>query len=125
VPLIDGGTIRLPRLIGHSHAMDLILTGRGVSGEEARQMGLANRLTSPGGALDAAIALASELAALPQHCLRSDRQSAYQQWSMDLTTALTNEVRLGLATMETGETFEGASRFAAGAGRHGQADTEV
>src|SRR5512143_1162032 len=76
VPLIDGGTIRLPRLIGHSHAMDLILTGRGVSGEEAQRMGLANRLVPPGQARDAAVALAQELAALPQTCLRSDRRSS-------------------------------------------------
>ena len=119
VPLIDGGTIRLPRLIGHSHAMDLILTGRGVSGDEARSMGLANRTVEPGHALEAALVLAHELAALPQGCMRSDRRSSYDQWSLSLTDALAHETDLGLATIRTGETREGAARFAAGAGRHG------
>ena len=119
VPLIDGGTIRLPRLVGHSHAMDLILTGRGVSGDEARSMGLANRVVEPGHALDAALVLAHELAALPQGCMRSDRRSSYDQWSLPLTDALAHETELGLATIRTGETREGAARFAAGAGRHG------
>ena len=120
VPLIDGGTIRLPRLIGHSRAMDLILTGRGVSGDEAVAMGLVNRLTPKGGALDAAIALAHELAALPQNCLRSDRRSAYEQWGSDLDEALRRETELGLEVIRSGETQAGAARFAAGAGRHGQ-----
>src|SRR3989440_6256220 len=80
VPLVDGGTIRLARLIGHSHALDMILTGRGVSGQEAYMMGLANRVVEPGGALAAAVALAHELAAFPQSCLRADRMSALQQW---------------------------------------------
>jgi enoyl-CoA hydratase len=119
VPLIDGGTIRLPRLIGHSHALDLILTGRGVSGEEAQRMGLANRLVEPGGALAAAVALAHELAALPQGCLRSDRRSSYDQWGLDLTEALTRETALGIGVLRSGETQAGAARFAAGAGRHG------
>ena len=96
VPLIDGGTIRLPRLIGQSHAMDLILTGRGVSGDEALRMGLANRLTEPGGALAAAVSLAKELAALPQRCLRADRKSAYEQWDKSLPDALRNEYGHGL-----------------------------
>jgi enoyl-CoA hydratase len=120
VPLIDGGTIRLPRLVGQSHAMDMILTGRGVSGDEARTMGLVNRLVEPGEALPAALQLAHELAALPQGCLRSDRRSAYDQWSLPLDAALARETELGLATIRTGETRDGAARFAAGAGRHGQ-----
>jgi enoyl-CoA hydratase len=119
VPLIDGGTVRLPRLIGMSHALDLILTGRGVSADEALRMGLANRLAEPGSALDAAVALAHELAAFPQRCLRADRRSAYEQWGMPLPTALENEVRGGLEVIRSGETREGASRFAAGAGRGG------
>ena len=84
VPLLDLGTVRLPRLIGHSHAMDLILTGRGVSGEEALRMGLVNRLVPKGQALEAAVQLAHELANFPQRCLRSDRLSAYEQWSLAL-----------------------------------------
>ncbi len=119
VPLVDGGTLRLPRLIGHSHAMDMILTGRGVSGEEALRMGLANRLVEPGQARDAAVALAKELAVFPQRCLRSDRLSAYEQWSLDLDGALANEFRRGREVIESGETREGAARFASGAGRHG------
>src|SRR5688500_10605634 len=96
VPLLDGGTVRLPRLIGHSNAVDLILTGGGVSGEEARQMGLANRLTDPGRALDGAVELAGQLAALPQGCLRSDRRSAYEQWDLPLLAALGRETDYGL-----------------------------
>jgi len=119
VPLIDGGTIRLPRLIGHGRALDLILTGRPVAGEEALQMGLANRLVPAGTALPAAIGLARELARLPQACLRSDRRSAYEQWGLAIDNALRNETRLGMATIASGETQAGAQRFAAGAGRHG------
>jgi len=120
VPLIDGGTIRLTRLVGQSHALDLILTGRGVSGEEAKAMGLANRLCEPGRALEEALELAKSLARFPQRCLRSDRLSAITQWGMDLDTALANETRLGLEVIRSGETLEGAKRFASGAGRHGK-----
>ena len=119
VPLIDGGTIRLPRLVGHSHALDMILTGRGVSGDEALRMGLANRIVAHGTALDAAVALAVEIAALPQRCLRSDRRSSYDQWGLSYDEALANETELGLATILSGETQAGAARFAAGEGRHG------
>lgn len=120
VPLIDGGTVRLPRLIGHSRALDLILTGRGVQGEEALEMGLANRLTEPGGALAGAVELAHQLAALPQGCLRSDRRSAYEQWDLSFEAAMANETALGLQTIRSGETRAGAQRFAEGAGRHGE-----
>lgn len=120
VPLIDGGTIRLPRLIGHSHALDLILTGRGVHGEEALRMGLANRLTEPGDALRVARELAAELSALPQVCLRSDRTSSYEQWGLPLDDAIQVELRHGLEALRSGESFAGAARFAAGAGRHGE-----
>jgi enoyl-CoA hydratase len=119
IPLMDGGTIRLPRLIGHSHALDLILTGRGVSGEEALRMGLANRLVAPGQALPEAVALAHELSVLPQAALRGDRLSSYQQWSLGLDEALANEYRHGMATLETGELFQGLERYASGAWRGG------
>jgi len=122
VPLIDGGTIRLTRRLGHSHALDLILTGRGVSGDEARMMGLANRIVEPGSALSEALALAKQLAAFPQRCLRSDRLSSYRQSSLPLADALVEETRLGLAVIESGETRAGAQRFSAGAGRHGTFD---
>jgi enoyl-CoA hydratase len=122
VPLIDGGTIRLPRLIGHSHALDMILTGRPVSGEEALRMGLANRLVPRGTALKAAVALAKELARFPQRCLRADRLSSYQQWGLGLDEALQNETRGGIEVIRSGETLAGAQRFARGAGRHGSFD---
>jgi enoyl-CoA hydratase len=119
VPLIDGGTIRLPRLVGQSHAMDMILTGRGVSGEEAQRMGLANRLTDPGGALAAAVSLAKDLAALPQRCLRADRKSAYEQWDKSLPDALRNEYGHGLGVVAHDDMLDGVARFVGGAGRHG------
>jgi enoyl-CoA hydratase len=120
VPLLDGGTVRLPRLIGMSLALDLILTGRGVSGDEALRMGLANRIVEPGNALEAAHGLARQLAAFPQRCLRSDRMAAYEAWTLPLTEALANEYRHGLATIQSGETHAGAQRFKSGAGRHGK-----
>src|SRR6476661_4097416 len=114
IPLMDGGTIRLARLLGHSHALDLILTGRGVHGEEALRMGLANRLVPPGRALPEAIALARDIARWPQAALRSDRLSSYEQWSLGLAEALAGEYRHGMATLETGELFSGLDRYAAG-----------
>ena len=121
VPLIDLGTIRLPRLIGHSHALDLILTGRGVSGDEAQRMGLANRLTPKGEALKGALELARQLAALPQRCLRSDRLSSYEQWALPLPDAMRNEYWRGRNVIASGETEAGAARFVGGEGRHGAA----
>ena len=108
VPLIDGGTVRLPRLIGQSHALDLILTGRGVSGDEARSMGLANRLTEPGHALEEAVSLARQVAEFPQPCMRSDRRSTYEQWEMPMVDALANETRIGLDTIELGRLRRGS-----------------
>jgi enoyl-CoA hydratase len=119
VPLIDGGTIRLPRLIGHSRAMDLILTGRSVDAEEALAMGLANRVVEEGESLAAALALAQQLSRFPQNCLRSDRLSAYEQWSLSLPEALVNEFNRGLAVVQSQETLTGATAFASGRGRHG------
>ena len=119
VPLIDGGTVRLPRLIGHGRAMDMILTGRSVATDEALSIGLVDRVTEPGGALTTAVALARQVAALPQTCLRSDRRSAIDQWSLDHASAMANETSLGRQVVRSGETQRGAARFAAGAGRHG------
>lgn len=119
VPLVDGGTVRLPRLVGHSRALDLILTGRGVGAEEALAIGLANRVSETGEALPDAVALARQIAAFPQVCLRNDRRSSYEQWGSDLDAALATETTLGMGTLASGESLEGAMRFSSGAGRHG------
>lgn len=120
VPLIDGGTVRLPRLIGASHAMDMILTGRAVEASEAKSMGLANRLVTNDSALNAAIELANQIAEFPQTCMRGDRRSAKEQWSLSEADAIQHEFTYGLATLESGETLSGASAFTGGKGRHGK-----
>jgi enoyl-CoA hydratase len=121
VPLIDGGTIRLPRLIGLSRALDLIMTGRAVLADEALSIGLANRVVPDGDALKEALELARTLSKFPQQCLRNDRRSAYEQFGMTLDQALANEFALGEQTIQSGETFGGAAQFAKGAGRAGKA----
>ncbi|USG61775.1 crotonase/enoyl-CoA hydratase family protein [Sneathiella marina] len=118
VPLIDGGTVRLPRLIGQSRAMDMVLTGRPVEIEEAYEFGLANRKVAAGQALAESLKLAHEIAKFPQLCLRADRMSAHQQWNMDFPDALVNEAKGGLKPLKE-ETQAGAARFAAGKGRGG------
>ena len=118
VPLIDGGTVRLPRLIGMGHAMDLILTGRKVVATEALSMGLCSRVVPAGQAREAAIALAQQLAAFPQETLRADRMSAYAQWDLPLSEALHQEWQRGKNCIADG--LQGAARFAAGEGRHGK-----
>ncbi|KPP82486.1 MAG: enoyl-CoA hydratase [Oceanicaulis sp. HLUCCA04] len=122
VPLIDGGTVRLPRLIGQSRAMDMILTGRAVGAQEAFSIGLANRLAEPGRTLEAALELAREIAAFPQTCMRHDRMSALTQWSLTEEQAIAAEFALGLKTLQSGETVEGAIRFSRGEGRGGRFD---
>ena len=119
VPLIDGGTIRIARLIGQSRALDMVLTGRAVGAEEALSFGLVNRTCEPGAALDTAVALAQDIAAFPQACMRSDRRSLLEQWDLGFPAALENEFRLGMEAVASGETSEGAGRFAGGEGRHG------
>jgi len=117
VPLIDGGTVRLPRLIGHSRAMDLILTGRAVAADEALSIGLANRVVPKGQARQAAEELAAELAELPQGCMRADRMSALNQWGHSEADAMALE--FGSMAKVAAESLAGAQRFAGGAGRHG------
>ena len=121
VPLIDGGTVRLPRLIGHSRALDLILTGREVGAVEAERMGLVNRVSEPGAALPTAMALAGQLAGFPQTCLRTDRLASYEQHGWDIDAALAVEWRHGERALSS-DTLDGATRFADGAGRHGTFD---
>ena len=118
VPLVDGGTVRLPRLIGHSRALDMILTGREVGAREALDWGLANRLVPQGQALAEAIVLAQQLTRFPQTCLRSDRRSSYEQWGLDVAAALVNEAERGLPALQA-EARSGAARFAEGKGRGG------
>jgi enoyl-CoA hydratase len=118
VPLIDGGTVRLPRVVGHGHAMDMILTGRPVNADEAKTMGLANRVVPDGESKSAAEALAADIAGFPQQCLRADRHSAIHQWDMKLPEALAAEGAGGYPVVFE-EAIEGAERFAGGAGRHG------
>jgi enoyl-CoA hydratase len=119
VPLIDGGTVRLPRLIGLGRALDLILTGRPVGAQEAEQIGLANRVVEHGAARAVAEQLARDIAAFPQTCVVNDRRSVHEGAGLALDDALANEFRLGMSTVASDESRQGAARFASGAGRHG------
>ncbi len=118
VPLIDGGTVRLPRIVGQSRALDMILTGRAVAADEAQRIGLADRVVADGEALAAAIALAKQVAAFPQLCMTSDRLSAYRQWDFDIEGALAHEAHAGVAPLRDGAAA-GAKRFTEGTGRGG------
>ncbi|MFX1392719.1 MAG: crotonase/enoyl-CoA hydratase family protein [Promethearchaeota archaeon] len=120
VPLIDGGTVRLPRLIGLSRALDMILTGRSVNAQEAFEWGLANRVVENGQSRPEAEKLASEIAAFPQTCMRNDRFSAYEQFGLKLKDAMTNEFEYGLKTLAAGEFLEGSTAFTQGKGKHGK-----
>ncbi|MGA4636242.1 crotonase/enoyl-CoA hydratase family protein [Pseudomonas solani] len=120
VPLIDGGTVRLPRIVGQGRALDLILTGRPVQADEALAMGLANRVVPSGTAREAAERLALEIAAFPQRCMLADRASAYAQWQLPFEAAIANEFEGGLEVIHSGETRTGAQAFSGGKGRHGQ-----
>jgi enoyl-CoA hydratase len=120
VPLIDGGTVRLPRLVGQSRALDMILTGRPVPAQEALDWGLANRIVPHGQSRPEAETLAAAIARFPQRCMRSDRRSALEQWTLPLETAIAHELELGVDTIASGETLAGAARFASGSGRHGE-----
>ena len=120
VPLIDLGTVRLPRMIGHGRALDLILTGRSVAAEEAFEIGLVNRVVENGKTLETALRLAHALAEFPQQGLRADRLSVYEQWSLSWAEARKNEIEHGLKVLQSGEANAGARKFAAGTGRHGR-----
>ncbi len=122
VPLVDGGTVRLPRIVGHGRAMDMILTGREIGADEALAMGLADRVVPDGRCRAEAETLAAQIARFPQTCMKSDRLSAYRQWGMKLDEALASETALGLEVIRSGETAAGAGRFSSGAGRHGNFD---
>lgn len=120
VPLVDGGTVRLPKLIGHGRAMDLILTGRAVDADEALRIGLADRVVEPGATLDVAVALAHDIAGFPQDCVRSDRRSAIESWDMTHVDAMANETELGIGSLRSPQMFEAVGRFVSGEGRHGE-----
>jgi enoyl-CoA hydratase len=122
VPLIDGGTVRLPRIVGVGRALDMILTGRPVDAREALSMGLANRVVPRGRAREQAEELALTIAGFPQVCMQNDRRSVYDSLGEPLDVAMKNELSLGMQTLESGESLHGAQRFAHGAGRHGKVE---